>query len=1109
MKRSFDDDGDSSAAAQPESFGGWTPAPGESPAEREKRLKREKRARQLGQDPLAASSFPSSTHSNAAPAAPLPTTTRSATEDYGGWKPAEGESPAEREKRLKREKRAAKLAAEGGAGGYAGAGEYGAPPPPQARVQELSGARSAKEEYGGWKPLEGESPAEREKRLKREKRAAIFAAQGQGQGQGGAFPPPAGGYDAPPHASTSGGFSLGDALLSASADQDAAAQQQQQAEEQKKSKHRQSKTPARMKYLERKKKVRKAKKKAAPSSSSAAAAAGKSGDAAAEEEEGEGEGTPAPSTAAAAAAVAGEKRKRADDDDRDDDEDEDASAAQGGKNLAHLTPEQRWPDLSPPEREAKLALIAQKKLERREQRLARKAEAKRVKAAGGAVEPPKARVRVVEGTKKRLNVAAERERREREERERREEEERRRGVEEGVVEPTEEEVEERKRREEIEERKRVKAEKKAQRRAPPVESAPAADAVDEDGDAPMLIPTAPPPSAPSPSAPPLAAEPPRPRSPSPSPQPLLRLPSSTRPAPPSVATLSALKVHEQVRGKVVVDPVRKVVLEEGDGVDVSERGRKRLRGEMGVEEWFAVQTAVLPLLLPSPPSSSQTSSLYPPLPPRDLLVSAPTGSGKTLSYVVPLVEVLARRTVTRLRALVLLPTRDLVGQVRETFEAFGKGTGLKIGVATGQHSFAHEQTVLVGPPSSLPSDLKGGHSQVDILIATPGRLMDHLKSTPGFSLQHLRFLVVDEADRLLTQSFHEWLPTVLAALKPSSSLPSSSGREGEKENVPVSATAAASTNLEQDRLKLADPMAPLWWDASEAEGGVGRVGAEGEERSFGSCQKLLFSATLSRDPAKIDALHLHRPIYISVEDALQPHAEDDAFVSSTTAPGADVDVDAEKRFTFPAELSEHMIVSPAAYKPLYLLHLLHHPDAAQRIEAALCFTKSVEAATRLAKLVELVEAERGEVEGEKKVVVRAFSSELAPGERKRVLKEFKEGKITMLIASDLISRGIDLPSVSHVVSYDIPSDMRKYVHRVGRTARAGKKGDAWSLVEEQEVAPFRSIMTSAQHYDKIARVRVKDKAVEPFVPAYQVALEKLKLFFATGGAKERLAVGQA
>lgn len=90
-----------------------------------------------------------------------------------------------------------------------------------------------------------------------------------------------------------------------------------------------------------------------------------------------------------------------------------------------------------------------------------------------------------------------------------------------------------------------------------------------------------------------------------------------------------------------------------------------------------------------------------------------------------------------------------------------------------------------------------------------------------------------------------------------------------------------------------------------------------------------------------------------------------------------------------------------------------------------------------------------------------------------------------------------MPHVSHVISYDIPADMRKYVHRVGRTARAGNKGDAWSLVEDQEAAPFKSIMKRAQHWTKIKRVRVKDQQVEGFLEPYQVSLETWSRFSST------------
>ncbi|GAA5888828.1 hypothetical protein JCM5296_005007 [Sporobolomyces johnsonii] len=989
----------------------WQPAPGESPAEREKRLKREKRAAFLAAQ-------------NGGAAAPAPAngsamggSAGGAAKDYGGWVPPPGESPEEREKRIKREKRAARMAEQNGSG----AG--GAP----------SFAQNG--HAGEWQPPPGESPAEREKRIKREKRAAYLAAQGLAapapEPTSGFVPPPAALSGPPPALAEAGQRTIHPSRVEA-----VAALARETGD--KKSKHAQSMTPARQKYLKRKKDRAKGRKAAQPKGASRGDSISREG--------------------SVAVSLVGGKRKREDGDDGSDD---DESEEVGNKS-----------ELSPEDKAAKEAKIAQLKAARKEARLAKKAEAKRIKAEGGVLPPPKPRV--VPAPKPAPTTLV-------------------RAPSPESAEPTEEELAKQKEREEIEARKAAKRQKREQRRLAVAEPTDAAD----DTSTPTLIPTAPSASVPRSRSPtpvhdmPLLAGPSRlaasmdvdsaaPADPATAdgdaaaapaaspPAALLRLPSATRPAPPSAKTLSSLNVHESVRNKQVVDPLKKVKITQeigGDGTGVGERGRKRLRGEMGVEEWFAVQTAVLPLLLPP---SSQPPALYSPFdPPRDICVSAPTGSGKTLSYVVPIVEALQHRLVTRLRALVLLPTRDLVGQVRETFEAFAKGTGLKIGVATGQHSFAHEQAVLVG--ENLPETIEGGSSQVDILIATPGRLMDHLKATKGFSLQHLRFFVVDEADRLLTQSFHDWLPTILSALKPSPTL---------------SSEAPTGT---VDLLQQADALAPVWWDA---EGKPGRLASDVDERCAPSCQKLLFSATLSRDPAKIDALHLHRPVYISVEDALDPHAEDEA-------------MDSELKFTFPAELTEHMIISPSSHKPLYLFHLLHTLS----ISSALCFTKSVEAATRLAKLVEFFEearrAEAGEGSEEKRVVVKAYSSELAPNERKKVLKEFKQGEIQMLICSDLISRGIDIANVSHVISYDIPTDMRKYVHRVGRTARAGNTGEAWSLVEDQEVAPFKAIMSSAQHWQKIDRVRVKDNLVEPFVPPYQVALEKLRLHFSTSRERER------
>lgn len=172
--------------------------------------------------------------------------------------------------------------------------------------------------------------------------------------------------------------------------------------------------------------------------------------------------------------------------------------------------------------------------------------------------------------------------------------------------------------------------------------------------------------------------------------------------------------------------------------NLTDRTLSRLEN-LGITELFAVQTGVIPFLLPSLSSSEGLSTgLYPMQAPRDICVSAPTGSGKTLSYAVPVAQILSTRIVTRLRALIILPTRDLVAQVKDTFDALAKGSGLKIAAVTGAQSFSTEQAHLVGP---LDANGAPGSTLVDILICTPGRLIDHLNGTPGFTLEHLRFLV--------------------------------------------------------------------------------------------------------------------------------------------------------------------------------------------------------------------------------------------------------------------------------------------------------------------------------------------------------------------------------
>ncbi|KAJ3828447.1 DEAD-domain-containing protein [Lentinula raphanica] len=539
-------------------------------------------------------------------------------------------------------------------------------------------------------------------------------------------------------------------------------------------------------------------------------------------------------------------------------------------------------------------------------------------------------------------------------------------------------------------------------------------------------------------------------------------------------------------------------IEEWTKTGLSEKMSRRLV-ELGITELFAVQTCLLPFLLPR--NATQRALYQPYNPPRDVCVCAPTGSGKTLAYAIPIVEILSTRITTRLRALIVLPTRDLVMQVRETFEEISKGRGLKIGTATGQHSFTHEQGQLV---EDIPYSLLGGCSKLDILISTPGRLIDHLNDTPNFTLQHLRFLVIDEADRLLAQSFQDWLGSVVGALRPPSHVFDGFGSSN---LIPIpDALSPAFHHL----LPLHHHHHPnfLYPDPTA-------FSSFPTEHKHASCQKLLFSATLTRDPGKIAALELRDPKYFVVQGGPAARGIDEEDKEEDVI----LDVVSE-RFTMPATLKEHMIICTTYNKPLVFFHLVHtrlktlvqSQSQSQKIQTqnsfnALVFTKSAESTNRLVRLFEFFQVAREKESKEDTgmdtmdttVIARAYSSDLPPSERKSILEEFKAGKIQILISSDLISRGIDLPNITHVISYDSPVDIRKYVHRLGRTARAGRDGQGWTLVEEQEARHFKLMLKTANHLSHVKRVRIgerEEKELEGLVKSYETALGNLKEVYA-------------
>ncbi len=495
----------------------------------------------------------------------------------------------------------------------------------------------------------------------------------------------------------------------------------------------------------------------------------------------------------------------------------------------------------------------------------------------------------------------------------------------------------------------------------------------------------------------------------------------------------------------------------------------------GYASTFAIQSALLPMLLPGPQHHV-----------GDICVSAATGSGKTLAYVLPMVQSLRDKLVRRMRGLIVVPTRELVNQVRETLKTCSTGNGLVIGTAVGSRSLKEEQAMLVhkgqrydprgyraeqekeidedaelmdwdfdkrfGPKDDF--ELYYNHvveyrSNVDILVCTAGRLVEHVQSTTGFTLEHVQWLVIDEADRLLDESFQQWVDIVLPGL----------------EYMP--------------------PMDPIQARLSDTFHLLRRR----------EIQKVILSATMTRDISTLTSLKLRRPRLVILEGQ-QP--QDNGELGDVTM------IEAGERFELPATLHEVGVkVSDVNEKPLYLIKLLldmewdvsldkpkfngnktdeasesqnsssedfatstdseqdrpfsagpksktaarNGPVTENHVHGTLIFTKTNEHATRLSRLVSLIRPVWSQ-----KIATLTKSSASSSG--KKTLIQFRKNQISILIASDRASRGLDIPDLAHVINYDMPSSVNSYIHRVGRTARARKAGKATTLIADNEARWF-------------------------------------------------------
>lgn len=413
--------------------------------------------------------------------------------------------------------------------------------------------------------------------------------------------------------------------------------------------------------------------------------------------------------------------------------------------------------------------------------------------------------------------------------------------------------------------------------------------------------------------------------------------------------------------------------------------------------------------------------------PGDIVLLSPTGSGKTLAFAVPIVERMLRvGAVPHLRAIVVVPTHDLAVQVASVFKALLEGTDIKVAVATGGTTVRSQVEAV---------------TSAQILVATPGRLADHVENTPDVFLDRVDFLVIDESDRILADAFDSWIDIVM----PKCGVP----KEGDK--WPIGTRA-----LMLPAVRKLHPFSS-------------------------STRKILVSATATCNPQYIAKLNLRGIIYF--EPVLSKQAEERASASGKQLP-------ADKKFSVPRSLKEMAyVLESVQQKPMALLSMLGWRTGVDMAEteantnlvplspsgSKLIFTKSVPSAHRLARLLELFAGEQSP-----SPLILVISRDVAPERRRVVLSLLKESAASdgskparpvIVVCSDVFARGMDIPSVEAVISYDYPPQSRMYLHRVGRTARAGRSGTAITVLLANQVHHFKEMVREIDRGDKKCKFR--------------------------------------
>jgi len=319
---------------------------------------------------------------------------------------------------------------------------------------------------------------------------------------------------------------------------------------------------------------------------------------------------------------------------------------------------------------------------------------------------------------------------------------------------------------------------------------------------------------------------------------------------------------------------------------------------------------------------------------RDLLGCAQTGTGKTAAFSIPILQLLHSRKPEKsgIRALILTPTRELAIQIDESIAAYGRNLPIT-------------HTVIFGGVSQL-NQTKALKRGIDILVATPGRLLDLIAQ--GFvDLRRLEIFVLDEADRMLDMGFINDVKKVIAILP--------------------------------------------------------------DKR-----QTLFFSATMAPEIKQLAGMLLKDPAKVEV-----------------TPPASTVD-----------KIQQQLYFTNKGDKPKLMMHLLEEGN----IQTALAFTRTKHGADKVVRILQKANIKSAAIHGNK-----------SQNARQNALNDFKDGKLRVLVATDIAARGIDIDELMHVFNLDLPNVPETYVHRIGRTGRAGNDGKAYSFCDAEQFTELKDI----------------------------------------------------